>query len=91
MTMTTIVLRPIRVRKFRVRAIIDPRLSIAPNAPRVVTGSASRCALIASGSVRTFSCGEAIAQRRRTITNACENLCITWRGSVRQIVHVPDE
>ena len=60
-------------------------------APRVVTGSASRCALIASWSVRAFSCGEAIAQRRRTITNACENLCMAWRGSMRQTNHVAGE
>ena len=57
-------------------------------APRVVTGSASRFALIASWSVRTFSCGKALAQRRRTITNACENLCMAWRGSMRQTNHV---
>ena len=60
-------------------------------APRVVTGSASRCALIASWSVRTSSCGEAISQKRRGITNACEKPCMAWRGSMRQINHVADE
>ncbi len=34
MTLPTIVLRPIPVRKFRARALIDPCLVIAPNARR---------------------------------------------------------